>query len=144
MNSDVNEESGALAMANGETSKIINFSFPDSVRMNKMTKGKVIYSLQLDTIEESEIIERFLFLYVTSDTIHSGFSASDIKKKNHRIFTDTIGNGMLNFQVSFTNTNNYQLNCIVQDVILLKNTDPEFPMLEYIRETAIINKVVVY
>ncbi len=101
-----------------EKSIILSFEFNDTVAINQEVSGKLKYNLQIDSLKQSDIDDRFLLLYLTAE----GFDLNlkNIQKTNHRIFTDTIGNGTIDFSFSFKKIGNNFLNGIIEDKIILK------------------------
>jgi len=99
-----------------EDDKILDLLFPDTVLINKNIAGKIIYNMEIDTLKKSEIIDRFMFLYVTTDK--EGIDIRSIKNTNHKIFVDTIRTGVYNFKASFNNVGNNMLNLVFEDVVM--------------------------
>lgn len=132
-----------LKTVDGENSKILNINFHDTIKANNNIHGELIYNLKLDTIKQSDIVERFLFLYVTSESLKVGGYVDEIKKTSHKIFTDTIGNGIIEFNVEFNEKGKNLLTCVLQDVLFLKGRNNEEALVEYIIETEMHKKVYV-
>lgn len=118
--------------------KIIDFIFPDTVNVNKQIGGELKYDLRLDTIEPSEIIERYIYLYTSTEI---SVNVMDIEKKKHKIFLDTIGDGTFNFNIKFDNLGNTSFTLILQDNILMKSRNSQEKMDVLTDEIIILRNV---
>lgn len=98
------------------SAKILDIAFPDTVLVNNDIVGKIMYDMEIDTLKKSEISDRFIFLYVTTDK--EGRDIRTIKKTSHKIFIDTIGNGVFHFRANFNNAGNNILNLVFEDVVM--------------------------
>ena len=121
--------------------KIINIVFPDTVSMNKNINGELKYDLKLDTIKSSELVKRYIFLYTSAEKISGG--VDDIKKVEHNIFIDTLGEGIFSFKANFKRLGANHLTLILQDVIFVKSDNPDEAMLEIKDETTVVKNVFV-
>lgn len=122
-----------------KSNDILLFEFPDTVYEKQVVYGKVKYNLQLDSLELSEIDERFVLLYITT---HKGeLNLKSVEKIEHSVFIDTIGNGTINFNVNFANSGNNLLNGIIEDKIFLKTPTKEGKIRIITKETNISKEV---
>lgn len=122
-----------------KSNDILLFEFPDTVYEKQVVYGKVKYNLQLDSLELSEIDERFVLFYITT---HKGeLNLKSVEKIEHSIFIDTIGNGTINFNVNFANSGNNLLNGIIEDKIFLKTPTKEGKIRIITKETNISKEV---
>lgn len=120
--------------------KIIGFKFPDTVSKNQETLGELKYNLKIDTLESSDIIERYTLFYITTEKNAIGVEA--IEKTEHNIFLDTIGNGTFKFKVKFANTGNQLLSGVVEDVVMFKGEKKD-KILTITDETSVMWEVFV-
>ncbi len=127
--------------ANGESS-VDFFKFNDTVIINKNTLGEIRYNLKLDNLKPSDVDNRFVLLYVTTQD-DEPLGLESIKKSKHKIFLDTIGNGTFYFEAKFTKTGNNLLNCVVEDVLFLKKLTKEGKVKMISNKTSISKAVFV-
>jgi hypothetical protein len=102
-------------------SKILALKFPDSVYKNDLQVGYIKYDLRLDSISHDDVIDRWLYLYITTESKTPGLSA--IKKSKYSIFLDTIGQGNFQFKLKFPNSGNKFINGTIEDVLLVQGKD---------------------
>ena len=89
--------------------------FPDSIKKNQETYGEIKVNLnKIDTTMKLSVRDRFLFLYVTTEKVEPIIDS--IKKVNHKLFADTIGDGTIRFKVAFNNLGDNVLTTVIEDV----------------------------
>ncbi len=109
--------------------KILDIVFPDTISIDKNVSGKISYDMTIDTLKKSDITDRFMFLYVTTD--RDGVDIHTIKKTNHKIFVDTVGNGIFDFKAKFSSTGDKVLNLVFEDVVMTnKLVEGKVPIYE--------------
>ena len=104
-------------------SKILNISLADTVFKNQVFFGEIRYDMNLDTLKPLDIRERYVLLYITND--EKALSLEDIKKTNHNIFIDTVGNGFFHFNAAFPTAGNQKLKGAIEDIVMLKEDSTE-------------------
>lgn len=105
------------------SNELLVFEFPDTVKLGVKIKGVINYNLEFNSENSSEIKERFVFLYVTTDK--SLLTLRDVKNGKHKAFVSKKRNGKIDFDVKFSNEKMNVLNCFIKDQIFFKrkNTD---------------------
>ncbi|MCF6348217.1 MAG: hypothetical protein L3J20_07950 [Flavobacteriaceae bacterium] len=101
-----------------KNTKIKDFILQDTIYREVYTYGKLKYDMSVDSIEESNIEERVIMLYVSIDKDAKSFE--EIKKSRQNIFIDTIGDGTFNFKFMFTDAGENVLSLALDDQIYLK------------------------
>jgi len=112
---------------------IHKINFPKNVNLNKDIKGEVIFDLELDSIYKSDLIERYTFLYVTTEKLVR-LNAKSIQNVDHEAFVDTLLRGKFNFKVKFKKTGERSLFLVIEDNLLLKSKDTSHNMVVTTRE----------
>ncbi len=96
-------------------------NFPDTVLLDKVYMGKMNYTSELDTINLLEGEERFIFFYITTQD-GDFHDIEEIEKVEHEVFK--VGeNKVINFQFKFKKKGINYFTGIIQDMILLNDTD---------------------
>ncbi len=121
-------------------SKILDLKFPDSIYKGNLVTGYVKYDLNIDTIDEVNIIDRWLYLYISTESKDLGLS--EIKKNNHSIFLDTIGGGEFKVDLRFPNSGYNFINGAIEDIVLVKSNDST-KVLTIVYETNFLRQIMV-
>ncbi|MCF6349292.1 MAG: hypothetical protein L3J20_13525 [Flavobacteriaceae bacterium] len=87
--------------------------------INKYSYGEIKYIDKIDTINESEIGERYIMMYLSIDDYANTFE--EIEKTKQGIFIDTIGNGTYRFKVKFNEHGNKEIKLAIEDLAFIKN-----------------------
>lgn len=104
---------------NGKNTEILKLEFPDTVSSKENIQGKVKYGLDLDSLKPSDISSRYIFFHVATSSDKVGLSLEEIKNENRIVYEDTIGEGVFNFEVSFTHFGDNILNGVIEDIRIL-------------------------
>ncbi len=122
-------------------SNIVEFNFPNQVPIMTETKGTIQYKLEQDSINIKDIDKRFILFYVTTEVEIS--SLDYMKNSKHEVFIDTIGNGRINFKVSFSEKGSNFLNGIIEDKIIFKTPDSTGKIRILSKETTVSKNILV-
>lgn len=120
---------------------LIYFEFNDTVKVNQESLGKLRYNLELDSIQLSDIEERYLFFYLTTEK--ESLTIEEIKKHKHTMFIDTIGDGTIHFNHNFKKMGNIVLYGIIEDIIIFKTPEADGKIRIKTKETSISKDVYV-
>jgi Leucine-rich repeat (LRR) protein len=96
------------------------FSFPDTVKINKLIDGELSYNLDYVDIDKKEISYRYIFLIVNVDEKDLS-SYEEINNKRLLGFIDTLATGNFKFKAVFTKKGNQVLNLAIQDNMNLRD-----------------------
>lgn len=120
---------------------ILLFEFPDTVKLNQNNFGKIQYNLDIDSIDISEIDERYILFYLTNKK--EEINLKSIEDIEHKIFIDTIGDGTFRFDIDFTKNGKNLLNGLIEDKIFLKTPTNDGKIRIITKETKISKDVYV-
>ncbi len=103
---------------NNQKKEMNFYNFPKQVYLGELIEGVINYDSDLDTIQLSKKDNRFIFLYMASDTIEYN-NINDIKSIKHKAF---IGEeGVIKFKFKFERIGFNYLTCIIKDQVILDN-----------------------
>jgi len=97
---------------------LLNFEFPDTVKLGTETRGTLQYDLTLNDSLSEKLQDRFTFLYVTKDYVEGG--SKEIEKGIHTIYKDTIGDGNYIFEVAFEDIGEHIFSLAIEDHLILE------------------------
>lgn len=100
--------------------KLTYFSFPDTVKMNKLIDGELTYNLDYVDIDKKEISYRFIFLAINVDE-KDLLSFEEIHNNSLLGYVDTLVTGNFKFKAVFTKRGNQVLNLAIQDNMNLRD-----------------------
>lgn len=101
-------------------SEIISYNFPDTVKINAVVEGNIVYDIINNDLVNNIINDRFLELLV-STSVNKTHSEYDEVNSNLLIsFTDTIPTGKFHFPAVFKNKGKQTLNVVIRDHMFLK------------------------
>ncbi len=106
-------------IVNIDSSRISIIKSPKYLLINKYSYGEIKYIDKIDTINESEIGERYIMMYLSIDDYANTFE--EIEKTKQGIFIDTIGNGTYRFKVKFNEHGNKEIKLAIEDLAFIKN-----------------------
>lgn len=104
---------------NGGYTKILQLEFPDTVLLKENIQGKIKYGLELDSLMVSDISSRYIFFHVATSSEREGLTLEEIKEENRIVYEDTIGKGIFNFEVSFSQPGDNVLNGVIEDIRIM-------------------------
>ena len=117
----INEEKPKSIEANKQA--LTFFHFPDTVKINNLIDGKLIYNLNFTDYKKDDIIEsRYIYLIVNVDD-EDLLSFEEINNKRLLGFIDTLSTGEFKFKAVFTKKGNQVLNLAIQDNVIFKNNE---------------------
>ena len=117
--------------------KILDIQFDDLIiYKNKYTSGKIIYDIRLDSLESSEINNRYIMFYATTEK-RSLPTLESIKKNASFGHMDTIINGIFNFKLKFSSDKNSLLRVAIVDKIFLEG-DGTSKKMEVLQNTILL------
>lgn len=93
----------------------INLKYSDSVFIGTYEYGVINYNKKIKDIKKSNILERYVLLYVSVDENAKTFE--DIKKTKQNEFIDTIGNGVFYFKYKFNKIGKNNLKLVFDDFV---------------------------
>ena len=119
--------------------EILNFNFPDKVYVNHSIDGNLKYNLNIDSISDNEIEDRFIFLHVTVG--NEVETVDEVKKLDYKTFIDTTRSGTFNFNATFKELGVNLLSGVIEDQIILNTVDKEGNVRLITRETSFSKRV---
>ena len=120
---------------------LLNFEFPDTVKLGIEARGTLHYDLTLNDSLSEKLQDRFTFLYVTKDYVEGG--SKEIANRNHTIYKDTIGNGTYFFGASFNEKGEHIISLAIEDNLILESVVDSIAMNHAVTELSIWHRVFV-
>jgi len=121
--------------------RIQEVNFPKNVILNMDIEGELIFDITLDSIYESNLIERHTYLYVTTEVLEK-LNAKTIQNVEHEAYVDRLGIGKFNFKVKFKKNGETSLFLVIEDNLLIKpkdtNTGITVRTFEYGKELGVL------
>lgn len=93
----------------------INLKYSDSVFIGAYGYGMINYNKKIKDIKKSNILERYVLLYVSVDENAKTFE--DIEETKQNEFIDTIGNGVFYFKYRFNKIGKNNLKLVFDDFV---------------------------
>jgi hypothetical protein len=140
-NSETFHLSDSIPDIDGNDNDILKFVFPDTVDLNMKIYGKLKYNLELDSVTESKLLDRFVFLFVTSEYVEGG--SKEIMERDHSIFKDTIGDGTHFFNITFDNRGKKVISLAIQDNLIFETDTDSSAINHGIKDVTIHHSVFV-
>jgi len=105
---------------NNSNDKIISHNFPDTVKINTVVKGNILYDIENKEQNKNLIDDRFLELLISTSTNKELAEYNEVNKNLLLSFTDTIPTGKFYFPAVFEKKGKQMLNLVIRDNMFLK------------------------
>ncbi|RZS93142.1 hypothetical protein [Aquimarina brevivitae] len=102
-----------------ENDENITLNLPNAIFINEKIKDTIYYKSPLDTINISDIEERFIIFYTATDTMKFK-NVKEIESTQHQMFIEEE-KGMIPFTIKFDRLGDNYFTGIIEDQVILEN-----------------------
>ena len=112
-----------------EKLEILEFKLKDTISLDEIVTGNILYNTALEKIEESNISSRYIFFHYSINEKNQVLSLEEIKEDEKSwIQEDTLGNGRFEFKFQYSTKENEPnkrkvFHGAIEDIRILKSKD---------------------
>ncbi len=128
INTIVNDTVSVVIDTSIYKNKILSCSFPDTVKLNKVIEGRLLYDVNNISFDYKLINKRYLHLILTTNKTKELMSYDEIEQDYLLGYMDSLNIGDFKFKAVFEKKGNQTLNIAIRDYMYLmpdKNTPPD-------------------
>lgn len=117
---DENPDSDLKSNPDLNKNKILSYSFPDTVKVNKVIEGKLQYDVNSIEIDSSITSSRFLELLLSTSINKELADYDEVNSNRLLTYVDSLNTGKFEFKAVFEKKGKQMLNIVIRDYKYLK------------------------